>query len=536
MGDSNGAGKQCMPENSQKCASTKQRAVDSSVLPSGVLSCEEHPSLAREDVSNEALHKKFAPKNLKTSSIVASAATFGALELWIFAIQFLPDAFVFDGESFSQLMFFQDVSFTFYVIGVFLPVVLKKVSDNTWFTMGTALLAAVPIWICCYMAAVMLMAPSGVLGIMSLMAHMISGLSLGFAFCNWIRFFVLFSGDTPLQIGLAAIFAALGGMGMILAPPPVRSVAVTLLPLFVMATLLHLRTVSKDQRNNDVRYMLNPTPIKADKRLWVEIVVTGLIYGACFGFAISDYSVTWFCSISCTVALAILGIIVVAYFLKTGKNPGYTLPSAWLMALMAMGQGLLSIFRLDYLPATFSLIFLGRLLFQFVLLLQLPRIFEKTQTLTTFFALWGTLLGAQLAGVLCRNFLWTGLSYYAFRGVSALFLCLVIGAMVYTLHDNSLSTVWGLLPIPSRPRKRYASACARLKEQYALTPREMEIMMMVGRGRNGTFIQEKLLISKSTYQTHMRNLYKKLDIHSDQELIDLIELSLEQGKLDEEPQ
>ena len=54
--------------------------------------------------------------------------------------------------------------------------------------------------------------------------------------------------------------------------------------------------------------------------------------------------------------------------------------------------------------------------------------------------------------------------------------------------------------------------------------------MMVGRGRNGTFIQEKLLISKSTYQTHMRNLYKKLDIHSDQELIDHIEFALDKLK------
>jgi DNA-binding NarL/FixJ family response regulator len=48
-------------------------------------------------------------------------------------------------------------------------------------------------------------------------------------------------------------------------------------------------------------------------------------------------------------------------------------------------------------------------------------------------------------------------------------------------------------------------------------------MKLVAHGRNGTFVQEKLFISKSTYQTHMRNLYKKLGIHSDQKLIDIIE-------------
>ena len=55
-------------------------------------------------------------------------------------------------------------------------------------------------------------------------------------------------------------------------------------------------------------------------------------------------------------------------------------------------------------------------------------------------------------------------------------------------------------------------------------------MGLVLRGRNGTYIEEQLVISKSTFQTHMRNLYHKLDVHSNQELLDVLEEYLEKMK------
>jgi DNA-binding CsgD family transcriptional regulator len=55
----------------------------------------------------------------------------------------------------------------------------------------------------------------------------------------------------------------------------------------------------------------------------------------------------------------------------------------------------------------------------------------------------------------------------------------------------------------------------------ALTAREREIARMLSQGRNAPYIEEKLVISRATVKTHIRHIYQKLDIHSQQELIDL---------------
>lgn len=67
------------------------------------------------------------------------------------------------------------------------------------------------------------------------------------------------------------------------------------------------------------------------------------------------------------------------------------------------------------------------------------------------------------------------------------------------------------------------SLIAMLARDYDLTAREQEIAKMLARGRNGTYIQEQLVISRNTVKTHTRHIYAKLGIHSQQELIDLFE-------------
>ena len=46
---------------------------------------------------------------------------------------------------------------------------------------------------------------------------------------------------------------------------------------------------------------------------------------------------------------------------------------------------------------------------------------------------------------------------------------------------------------------------------------------MLVRGRNAQYIAEKFFISISTAKAHIHNIYRKLDVHSQQELINLVE-------------
>ena len=51
---------------------------------------------------------------------------------------------------------------------------------------------------------------------------------------------------------------------------------------------------------------------------------------------------------------------------------------------------------------------------------------------------------------------------------------------------------------------------------------------LLAKGRNAAYIQKQLYISEGTARTHMRHIYKKLDIHTQQELMDLVEGSEEE--------
>lgn len=70
---------------------------------------------------------------------------------------------------------------------------------------------------------------------------------------------------------------------------------------------------------------------------------------------------------------------------------------------------------------------------------------------------------------------------------------------------------------------RWRSACNTVCENYGLSPRECEIFFLLAKGRNAEFVQNALYISTHTAKTHISNIYRKLEIHSAQDLINLVE-------------
>lgn len=56
-------------------------------------------------------------------------------------------------------------------------------------------------------------------------------------------------------------------------------------------------------------------------------------------------------------------------------------------------------------------------------------------------------------------------------------------------------------------------------EEFLLSPREREIMALIGHGYTATAVAEKLVISPYTVNTHVQHIYRKLGIHKRSELI-----------------
>lgn len=67
------------------------------------------------------------------------------------------------------------------------------------------------------------------------------------------------------------------------------------------------------------------------------------------------------------------------------------------------------------------------------------------------------------------------------------------------------------------------SRCEELAQRYDLSRREAEILEYLAKGRSQPYIREELMLSKNTVATHVKHIYQKLNVHSKQELIDLVE-------------
>ena len=59
--------------------------------------------------------------------------------------------------------------------------------------------------------------------------------------------------------------------------------------------------------------------------------------------------------------------------------------------------------------------------------------------------------------------------------------------------------------------------------QFGLTSRQTEVLLCLAQGRNANYIAQKFTISPHTAKSHIYNIYNKLGVHSQQELLDIID-------------
>ena len=77
--------------------------------------------------------------------------------------------------------------------------------------------------------------------------------------------------------------------------------------------------------------------------------------------------------------------------------------------------------------------------------------------------------------------------------------------------------------IEEASRATFEQACSAIADRASLTPREREVFEMLARGRDSFYIQEQLTVSRNTVKAHVKHIYAKLDIHTHQDLLDIVE-------------
>lgn len=101
-----------------------------------------------------------------------------------------------------------------------------------------------------------------------------------------------------------------------------------------------------------------------------------------------------------------------------------------------------------------------------------------------------------------------------------------LDALSNKLREQSQEQTVLAKAILERSDERYAIACRIITSQYGLTKREAEVLSLLARGRDIAFICESLCLARNTVKGYTKRIYAKLDVHSKQEIIDIVESAM----------
>lgn len=132
--------------------------------------------------------------------------------------------------------------------------------------------------------------------------------------------------------------------------------------------------------------------------------------------------------------------------------------------------------------------------------------------------------GCLTAGLFIGNQINPVLGLEFANATAALTLTILLITFIFVLTERRMYAMMQEQEDDDEPRhQRFRARCEEVAATYKLSRRETEVFTLFARGRSSSRIADDLYVSSGTVSTHLRNIYRKLDVHSRQELLDLIE-------------
>ncbi len=122
-------------------------------------------------------------------------------------------------------------------------------------------------------------------------------------------------------------------------------------------------------------------------------------------------------------------------------------------------------------------------------------------------------------------------------GPTPLVIVMVLLATVVVLRECRLSSSWGVELTREQPaterskaveeRASLMRACSAMAASYGLSQREEEVLLLLAQHKSAGDIGTELCVAHGTAKAHIRHVYQKLDVHSREELFELVEAEKE---------
>lgn len=236
---------------------------------------------------------------------------------------------------------------------------------------------------------------------------------------------------------------------------------------------------------------------------------------------INQEAYSWFLLIAALIGTAIVGTTLFSQstlaYGTTLKILAYSLSFIFLLLpIFDLGNAITSIFALT--------------IFCLVVSFMWPLVLRVCEQLNVSIRLMvGVGLLAQTTGALIGTFGGALLTEHVTltpRLLSAIALPSVVLVMLCTyllLADRNFAKLTGSKEAGVPAKLTFKERVAIIADDYGLTPRESEILELVVKGRSKPRIQEMTGLTAGTVNTHLSRIYKKLDLHDKQEILDLVE-------------
>lgn len=377
-------------------------------------------------------------------------------------------------------------------------------------------------------ATLLLVVPLPLTGAASATAAAVAaGIGVAWLYLQWAPFYA----KLDVREAIACIFCAMAVGSALKVPidllPPVPAAVVLMALPFVSAALARRaqRRQPPTQREPRMFYDQNPTSIPW--KILFGVAAYSLIIGVIQGMPIqADYTPFWMMTSAHHGAEIAVSLCVLWWVFAKGGLLRFS--SLWRAILLFTATGLFFLPVIGSAWAGWALVLVSIAQTLVVMLFWTMLADVAHHSRTSPYVIFGSgwiayslpfALG-ELAGKV------EGLHGAGSAVLLALAYLLTIAA-VFALNEANFSQrrIFADLEGPAPERSMFASideGCERLGSQRGLTAREVEVLQLLCKGRSKSYIAESLFISENTVRSHSKHIYAKLDVHSKQEILDLI--------------
>jgi DNA-binding CsgD family transcriptional regulator len=427
----------------------------------------------------------------------------------------------------------------YFVLGIWFKW-SNKVFTQRWYIAVLAALMAAGIladmlwlelaWPTSLLNAAILSEQPGIITAPGVLLYIVGSLCAGITTaCLCIEWGRIFGEHGPRQVLFHGIVAYLGAAlitVLISQLPPIAFLVITLiLPAPMAYCIIH-------SQKEFPRKAFFDHGLDAALNIPVKFLITALLHGLSLGillglFAVHGYANNTAMLISYAAAAVLLLITAVAVKMDFNHliyQIGFS--------LIALGSMLIAFFYPAFeLGSSLQLMgFCYLHLLMWGLCSYLTKNFELPATWVVAWPTCSFMLGELIGIVTSRVFYQPESSSQEYMRLFLVLTFVVLIAALFLMSNHNYQTAWGLArPGSDTLREDDISVVVKsLATSNELSQRETETLSLLVRGKNRKSIAKELFVSEETVKSHTHSIYRKLVVHSQQELIELFERHVRQ--------